>query len=204
MSLLLKAIRTAAAVMTALALVAIGWQITNAFTKEALSISDFAVANAPVTFHDTGGANVHATYQSARVVLENAPLRLRLLDSGAKLISIIPTLVLCVTLWRLCASALGGRPFTRILPSTLMLSGAILVVSEILYIFANHRLMTEFVNYVGSGITAGADAQSPAYEGLAIASRYPGNMLGIGLTLLVIGLVYTLGARMQRDVETLV
>lgn len=85
-----------------------------------------------------------------------------------------------------------------------MLSGAILVVSEILYIFANYRLMTEFVNYVGSGITAGADAQSPAYKGLAIASGYPGNMLGIGLTLLVIGLVYTLGARMQRDVETLV
>lgn len=138
---------------------------------------------------------VSGSYETASLVvshLSGGAVALATTSSIANTLTQVTfALLVAILAWRL----LHGQPFRRSLSLTVTLGGGILLLGG---------MLAQGAGGLATGIAA-LELNGAARHGLwPLAGRFDPTVLGVGVALMLIGLAFEYGERMQRDTEGLV
>lgn len=168
-----------------------------------VEIDGLTLANAEVVSFADRMKGATGRYESVRVEVADPPRALLDAIAWHDAAASLPVILICAVLCWLSWSALRGRPFARLAPWLLGLTGLALLVLDVLIEWLHFRVGLAVVQAVGVQATGG-DTGAGAYEGLSTGAAYTPDHLGLALFLIVLAVVFALGLRMQRDTEALV
>jgi hypothetical protein len=200
----LVVVGAAAALLGLLVVVLLVRSATTLPTLDRLTVADLHLGNASTPAFLEGVDHVgRAWYSGVSLELVVPPQDVVRLALAVRVARSLGVVAVCAVLVLLCAVTLRGRPFARSAPVALITAGLLLVVSDVVADVLDGRLGSRVIALLGDGVTSGA-TDGGSYEGLAASTEILLSALGVGTLLCVLGVVFALGGRMQRDTERLV
>ncbi|MET4703651.1 hypothetical protein [Frigoribacterium sp. UYMn621] len=150
----------------------------------------------PTATNEGSATVVSGSYDSASIVVSGLAPGTVALATVARVASVLTQLAISASIAFIAWRLLRGRAFRRSLSLTVAFAGAILLIGGLLS--------------GGLGLLGAWMAADQLVGGVSIGSPWPiigtvdGTPLGIGVCLLLVGLAFEYGERLQRDTEGLV
>lgn len=179
------------------------WPIVGYRARGSVVINGLGLGNPGVVSFIDRMSNATGHYETVSIEVADPPRALLDAIAWHDAASALPAVLICALVCGISWSALQGRPFARLAPLLLGLTGVAFLVADLVSEWFFMRVQREVVRAVGAQATAGDVGNGPQ-EGLSTGAAFTMDHLGLALFLVVLAVVFSLGLRMQRDTEALV
>ncbi|WP_298993312.1 hypothetical protein [uncultured Pseudokineococcus sp.] len=196
---LLRLVAIVSAVLGVLALVGLAIRAITAPGRSTVAVSDMSLSNADTPPFTTELPDLRAYYSGVNLEIGDPPASLVWLDVAHQAAAVAGIVAVCALLVWLCLATLRGRPFATSAPLVLVASGLVLFASSVATDLLAGRIQAAVVDLYGLESTGGSRG-----EGFAVGTTVLFDGGGLAVTLCVLGAVFALGSRLQRDTDQLI
>lgn len=149
----------------------------------------------PATAHGGTATIVSGAYESAVVTVAHASTGLAVVSTISSIAGTLTQVTLAAVIALLAWRILQGSPFRRSVATAVTVGGAILSIGG---------MLSQGARALGGGLAATELNRSGSFGFWPLAGRFDPTLVVIGVVLLLVGLTFEYGERLQRDTDGLV